>query len=170
MLSSDYLSALPVGSLLPYARTDVRDLASTTIHVVRLRECLPDVSVQRRQRVSFDPYKLVHSNFIQLISFSLLSSRAKGIKSCHPFQHARHAIGQQTQEPIDSSAEGDEDENEEDEEDDNPEGRITKPAGEVGRPGRGGYNLQNKLNWPVTDFERVKARLTLNRSFDLTYY
>ncbi|KAJ3873305.1 hypothetical protein F5051DRAFT_444375 [Lentinula edodes] len=34
--------------------------------------------------------------------------------------------------------------------------RIPKPAGEVSRPGRGGYNLQNALNWPGNRFINIK--------------
>lgn len=40
---------------------------------------------------------------------------------------------------------------------DNPDGKIRKPVGEAGRPGRGGYNLQAQLNWPALEFERVKV-------------
>lgn len=44
---------------------------------------------------------------------------------------------------------------------DNPLGKIPKPAGEAGRPGRGGYNLQAQLNWSVSEFERVKVSFLL---------
>ena len=35
------------------------------------------------------------------------------------------------------------------------ENKIGKPVGEVGRPGRGGYNLQEVLNWAPKDFKKV---------------
>lgn len=37
------------------------------------------------------------------------------------------------------------------------ERKIPKPEGEVGRPRRGGYNLQQVLKWPTRDFEEVKV-------------
>jgi hypothetical protein len=36
---------------------------------------------------------------------------------------------------------------------------ILKPEGEVGRPGRGGYNLQDVLSWPDMDYKRLKVIL-----------
>ncbi|KIK52813.1 hypothetical protein GYMLUDRAFT_250940 [Collybiopsis luxurians FD-317 M1] len=35
------------------------------------------------------------------------------------------------------------------------EDQIPKPVGEAGRPGRGGYNLQEKLGWPAQRFKNV---------------
>jgi hypothetical protein len=37
-------------------------------------------------------------------------------------------------------------------------GRIPKPDGEPGRPGRGGYNLQEALAWDSKSFQRLKVR------------
>lgn len=37
------------------------------------------------------------------------------------------------------------------------DGRIPKPAGEPGRPGRGGYNLQDALDWNVKTFNSLKV-------------
>ncbi|KAJ3756599.1 hypothetical protein EV361DRAFT_869792 [Lentinula raphanica] len=34
--------------------------------------------------------------------------------------------------------------------------KIAKPPGEVGRPGRGGYNLQKVLGWSKADYDEVK--------------
>ena len=36
-------------------------------------------------------------------------------------------------------------------------GLIVKPAGEAGRPGRGGYNLKEALGWSLTDFNQLKV-------------
>ncbi|KAL4066418.1 hypothetical protein V8B97DRAFT_1919327 [Scleroderma yunnanense] len=36
-------------------------------------------------------------------------------------------------------------------------GKIPKPSGEVGRKGRGGYNLDEKLNWDEEDLAKFKA-------------
>ncbi|KJA18372.1 hypothetical protein HYPSUDRAFT_205480 [Hypholoma sublateritium FD-334 SS-4] len=36
------------------------------------------------------------------------------------------------------------------------DGLIPKPAGEAGRPSRGGYNLQTELGWPAADYMRFK--------------
>ena len=36
-------------------------------------------------------------------------------------------------------------------------GLIPKPAGEAGRPGRGGYNLKEALGWTATDFDQLKV-------------
>jgi hypothetical protein len=35
---------------------------------------------------------------------------------------------------------------------------IPKPEGEAGRPGRGGYNLEDKLGWPRKEFQQMKVR------------
>lgn len=35
--------------------------------------------------------------------------------------------------------------------------KILKPRGEVSRINRGGYNLQEKLGWPATDYEEVRV-------------
>ena len=44
--------------------------------------------------------------------------------------------------------------NSESEEDD----LISKPVGEVNRPGRGGYNLEKALGWSTKEYRRVKVR------------
>src|ERR1700761_566482 len=46
-----------------------------------------------------------------------------------------------------SALEGDEDNN----------GLFEKPEGEVGRRGRGSYNLREKLNWDIADWKRLKV-------------
>ncbi|KIK60667.1 hypothetical protein GYMLUDRAFT_244242 [Collybiopsis luxurians FD-317 M1] len=53
------------------------------------------------------------------------------------------------------------------------EDQIPKPVSEAGRPGRGGYNLQEKLGWPAQRFKnvhgfirtRVKATLDCSLPF-----
>ncbi|KAJ3806576.1 hypothetical protein F5876DRAFT_80554 [Lentinula aff. lateritia] len=46
---------------------------------------------------------------------------------------------------------------------------IPKPPGEVGRPGRGGYNLKKILGWPKEDYDNVKEFVkTLVNSLDCT--
>ncbi|KAJ3754710.1 hypothetical protein EV360DRAFT_73478, partial [Lentinula raphanica] len=44
------------------------------------------------------------------------------------------------------------------------DGKIPKPVGEVGRPGRGGYNLRIQLQWQDDRFERVKK--FINKAVD----
>ncbi|KAJ3745948.1 hypothetical protein FB446DRAFT_627755, partial [Lentinula raphanica] len=34
---------------------------------------------------------------------------------------------------------------------------IPKPAGEVGRPGRGGYNLRTALSWSDSKYNKIKT-------------
>jgi hypothetical protein len=36
--------------------------------------------------------------------------------------------------------------------------KILKPEGEVGRPNRGGYNLEKALHWDAKRFKKFKAR------------
>ncbi|KAF9470789.1 hypothetical protein BDN70DRAFT_939425 [Pholiota conissans] len=46
------------------------------------------------------------------------------------------------------------------------EGLIPKPLGEAGRPGRGGYNLEEALGWESKDFKRIKKYVhTLIKAF-----
>ncbi|KAG2135314.1 hypothetical protein DEU56DRAFT_913417 [Suillus clintonianus] len=40
---------------------------------------------------------------------------------------------------------------------DSKDSKIPKPDGEVGRPGRGGYNLEMALNWDDEHFKNLKA-------------
>ncbi|KIJ09591.1 hypothetical protein PAXINDRAFT_87261 [Paxillus involutus ATCC 200175] len=44
---------------------------------------------------------------------------------------------------------------------------ICKPRGEVSRINRGGYNLQDKLSWPVAEYEKIQvsAHLTVRKSW-----
>ncbi|KAG6370125.1 hypothetical protein JVT61DRAFT_12425 [Boletus reticuloceps] len=35
--------------------------------------------------------------------------------------------------------------------------KIPKPAGEAGRPGRGGYNLEEQIGWGETEFKNLKC-------------
>lgn len=37
------------------------------------------------------------------------------------------------------------------------DGKIQKPEGEAGRPGRGGYNLERAINWQAQEYKRLKA-------------
>jgi hypothetical protein len=39
---------------------------------------------------------------------------------------------------------------------------ISKPEGEAGRPGRGGYNLEESLGWPTKEYRRLKVRVVLH--------
>ena len=41
---------------------------------------------------------------------------------------------------------------------DNDNGTVPKPPGEVGRPGRGGYNLKAKLGWPCKEYSNFRVR------------
>jgi hypothetical protein len=34
---------------------------------------------------------------------------------------------------------------------------IPKPTGEAGRPGRGGYNLEESLGWPAKEYRQLKV-------------
>jgi hypothetical protein len=36
--------------------------------------------------------------------------------------------------------------------------KIPKPSGEPGRPGRGGYNLGEAINWDPATFRKLKVR------------
>ena len=37
-------------------------------------------------------------------------------------------------------------------------GKLPKPEGEAGRPGRGGYSLQAALGWPTAEFDALHVR------------
>jgi hypothetical protein len=41
--------------------------------------------------------------------------------------------------------------------DDSDEGKILKPIGGPGRPGRGGYNLESAICWDVLAFKKLKV-------------
>lgn len=43
------------------------------------------------------------------------------------------------------------------EESDSDDEQIPKPSGEAGRPGRGGYNLEDALDWDPKDFAKLKV-------------
>jgi hypothetical protein len=45
----------------------------------------------------------------------------------------------------------------EDENGDAAQFQIPRPTGEVGRPGRGGYNLEEKLAWAPDEYEKLKV-------------
>ena len=42
------------------------------------------------------------------------------------------------------------------------DGKIPKPEGEVGRPGRGGYNLHDSLGWQSNQFARLRVRFSFH--------
>ena len=45
---------------------------------------------------------------------------------------------------------------------DNPDcSKIPKPEGEPGRPGRGGYNLERAIDWPVKDYKNTGSGMLL---------
>ena len=43
------------------------------------------------------------------------------------------------------------------EDDDDDNDLIAKPEGEVGRPGHGGYNLEEALSWPGKEYRQLKV-------------
>ena len=45
------------------------------------------------------------------------------------------------------------------------ESKIPKPSGEPGRPGRGGYNLENTLGWSQKAFIKLKVCLSIGDRF-----
>jgi hypothetical protein len=40
---------------------------------------------------------------------------------------------------------------------DSSDGRVQRPGGEPGRPGRGGYNLEEAVGWNGKDFKRLQV-------------
>lgn len=69
-------------------------------------------------------------------------------------------------ESSDSESESDHDcdptkdkDDEDEDDDDSRSGVIPKPEGEAGRPGRGGYNLEESLEWHSKDYEHLKVRI-----------
>jgi len=70
----------------------------------------------------------------------------------------------------DSDLASDKDDNDKDDNDNDDNGSrsgvIPKPEGEAGRPGRGGYNLEESLEWRSKDYERLKVR-TMSSSYTL---
>ncbi|KIM57177.1 hypothetical protein SCLCIDRAFT_29021 [Scleroderma citrinum Foug A] len=48
--------------------------------------------------------------------------------------------------------------------------KIPKPSGEAGRPGRGGYNLQDQLGWSNEEFKTMKrfVHKEIKKRLDLT--
>lgn len=185
----DGLNAPPAGHSLPYLRTDVRTIGVTSIRVVRQRESLPAVPARhnrQRQRTGSSPYRYLHiyaCRYLLVLNDpsipASLSSRLKRVSDrINPsptLALSLLAASEQRQfnAPCQSSSlrdnkESNSNDNGEEERDgegyedtfDNSDAKIPKPSGEVGRPGRGGYNLQAQLNWSASDFDRVKVRCT----------
>jgi len=46
---------------------------------------------------------------------------------------------------------------------------ISKPEGEAGRPGQGGYNLEEALSWPKKEYRQLKVTLLLHSLTFLTF-
>ncbi|KAF9072146.1 hypothetical protein BDP27DRAFT_1418288 [Rhodocollybia butyracea] len=57
-----------------------------------------------------------------------------------------------------------------DESDSNIDNKVPKPPGEVGRPGRGGYNLRVQLQWTDEKYDKIKAFINklVNDKLDCT--
>ncbi|KAJ3710496.1 hypothetical protein C8R42DRAFT_729396 [Lentinula raphanica] len=76
--------------------------------------------------------------------------------------HRKGYVGDSNQGSREGHVDAEEEEEEKQEEEDNDnddsvrDGKIAKPPGEVGRPGRGGYNLRSELRWSVGRFNKVK--------------
>lgn len=60
-------------------------------------------------------------------------------------------------------------EEEDDDDDDDDEDMIPKPAGEAGRPGRGGYNLKDALEWDSKALKKLRVCNCLAAVFDSTF-
>ncbi|KAI0338943.1 hypothetical protein BDW22DRAFT_1432153 [Trametopsis cervina] len=70
--------------------------------------------------------------------------------------------GDDTEGEGDEDEDGEEDEDEDEDEDDEDGdtlGKIAKPAGEPGRPGRGGYNLEAALGWGEKAYNQFKTKV-----------
>lgn len=59
----------------------------------------------------------------------------------------------------DAKSKGSSDDSSSDDDDNDSEKElIPKPEGDAGRPGRGGYNLEDKLGWQRKEFQQMKVR------------
>lgn len=61
------------------------------------------------------------------------------------------------------------DEDEESMDDDEEDDKIPKPNGEVGRPGRGGYNLRIALGWEDERYDKVKVSIVISNLFHIPH-
>ena len=53
---------------------------------------------------------------------------------------------------------------------DSDNGKIPKPEGEPGRPGRGGYNLERAINWSNKDYKRLKVFISYSLCLTFNWF
>ncbi|KAJ3970633.1 hypothetical protein EV361DRAFT_993738 [Lentinula raphanica] len=76
---------------------------------------------------------------------------------CITQNHRKGYIGDSSKGRRGSHAQSEEEQEQDDDDDESVhDSKIAKPPGEVGRPGRGGYNLRTELRWSVERFNKVK--------------
>ena len=75
-----------------------------------------------------------------------------------PHTHSAPTLESSSDSPASDSSESESSGSSESESSDSTDGTIPKPPGEVGRPGRGGYTLDDALDWNPKAFKKLKVR------------
>ena len=75
-----------------------------------------------------------------------------------PHTHSAPTPESSSDSPASDSSESESSGSSESESSDSTDGTIPKPPGEVGRPGRGGYTLDDALDWNPKAFKKLKVR------------
>jgi hypothetical protein len=132
---------------IPLAQMEIGTLASIPCKLLAQEEIsqLHDIS---RPDVPSDPN--VSAPCKISVPSTQPASRRGRLKSKSPVR-ARHKSLSMSSESSQSDVEL------EDSDSDTDDDQIPKPSGEAGRPGRGGYNLEDTLHWDPKEFTKLKV-------------
>ncbi|KDR78696.1 hypothetical protein GALMADRAFT_137714 [Galerina marginata CBS 339.88] len=166
-LSPFYTPGAPPPTLpIPIAQTEVGKLHSPS-KLLAQEEIGPKSKSHRNPVTRFHPYPKPTSSkstrFARQRSQTpkTSSTRATTPRAVSPSSDEGSVSHPTAEEGEGSLQGGSSEEDEEDDEDEDEDGDlIPKPDGEAGRPGRGGYNLEETLGWEKKDFQRVKKYVT----------
>jgi len=118
----------------------------------------PKTKLPSRREVGTGPVRRERSSNVRFNPYNPPSENNKGNK--------KEVVESESDSSSDVSSSSIDSESEEDD-------LISKPMGEVNRPGRGGYNLEKALGWSTKEYRRVKQyvkklcveHLVLSKSF-----
>ncbi|KAJ3714852.1 hypothetical protein C8R42DRAFT_726348 [Lentinula raphanica] len=115
----------------------------------------PTVSFSSQNRSAFETYTIYDQSLTPIRSSRPRVVLSTTQKMASPVDYGKQTVPENHEEDHIRVQTHDDDVDDE-ADDDGSDRKIAKPSGEVGRPGRGGYNLRHALNWSIARFDKVK--------------
>jgi hypothetical protein len=136
---------------IPIAQTEIGRILSPG-KLLAEEQIGPKSKARRNIGARFSPYQKA-----KVTRFERHRSQTPAKTSCAAIASDAESKGSSDESSSDDDDYDDDDDGDGEDDDDGDNKLIPKPEGEAGRPGRGGYNLEDKLGWRRKEFQQIKV-------------